>query len=153
MADSFIAMLDASAATQNLDTRTEATNTNHRQVVVVGDPSVNANVGTVDATGAQKTRESRGATSTFQQWTIATSAATSVVAADATRLGVTLVATATATGRVYIRFDATGPTAVNYDWYLDPDERYEVPLVMAGLAISFLGTSAAGFVNISLTTP
>lgn len=32
------------------DTRTEATNSNHRQVIVVGDPSTNAGVAPVDAT-------------------------------------------------------------------------------------------------------
>jgi len=34
----------------NIDTRTEATNGNHRQVVVLGDPSTNAGVAPVDAT-------------------------------------------------------------------------------------------------------
>lgn len=34
----------------NIDTRTEATNGNHRQVIVIGDPSVNAGVAPVDAT-------------------------------------------------------------------------------------------------------
>jgi hypothetical protein len=292
MADSLIAILDATGATQNLDTRTEATNTNHRQTITVGDPTVNNNVQTVDAAGraavnavdtvvgptnittqnlvpagtatansavatgvlngastlmvqvtgvytgalsvqgtvdgtnwvtlaniafvnlatdigsatipsaavglwtvnvagltqarvtalaavtgtaavtlhatlgtgligvetdaagAQKTREIRGATTTYQtQWTIATSPALSQVAADVNRLAVILVVTATATGRVYLRFDNTAPTATNYAWYLDPDERYEVPQAMSGLAISFLGATAAGFVNIDLTTP
>lgn len=34
----------------NIDTRTEATNGNHRQVIVVGDPDTNAGVAPVDAT-------------------------------------------------------------------------------------------------------
>jgi hypothetical protein len=34
----------------NVDTRTEATNGNHRQVIVIGDPSTNAGVAPVDAT-------------------------------------------------------------------------------------------------------
>lgn len=38
----------------NIDTRTEATNGNHRQVVVVGDPSTNAGVAPVDATAGLK---------------------------------------------------------------------------------------------------
>lgn len=38
----------------NIDTRTEATNGNHRQVVVIGDPSTNAGVAPVDATAGVK---------------------------------------------------------------------------------------------------
>lgn len=38
----------------NIDTRTEGTNGNHRQVVVVGDPATNAGVAPVDATAGLK---------------------------------------------------------------------------------------------------
>lgn len=48
MADTAVA-ITAGAGT-NIDTRTEATNGNHRQVVVIGDPSVNAGVAPVDVT-------------------------------------------------------------------------------------------------------
>ncbi len=48
MADTAIA-ITAGAGT-NVDTRTEATNGNHRQVVVIGDPSTNAGVAPVDVT-------------------------------------------------------------------------------------------------------
>lgn len=48
MADTAVA-ITAGVGT-NVDTRTEATNGNHRQVVVLGDPSVNAGVAPVDAT-------------------------------------------------------------------------------------------------------
>jgi hypothetical protein len=48
MADTAIA-ITAGAGT-NVDTRTEATNGNHRQVVVIGDPALNAGVAPVDAT-------------------------------------------------------------------------------------------------------
>jgi hypothetical protein len=48
MADTAVA-ITAGAGT-NIDTRTEATNGNHRQVVVIGDPSTNAGVAAVDAT-------------------------------------------------------------------------------------------------------
>lgn len=52
MADTAVA-ITAGAGT-NIDTRTEATNGNHRQVVVVGDPSTNAGVAPVDATAGLK---------------------------------------------------------------------------------------------------
>jgi hypothetical protein len=48
MADSAVAVTAGSGT--NIDTRTEATNGNHRQVIVVGDPSTNAGVAPVDAT-------------------------------------------------------------------------------------------------------
>lgn len=48
MADSAIA-ISAGTGT-NIDTRTEGTNSNHRQVVVLGDPATNAGVAPVDAT-------------------------------------------------------------------------------------------------------
>lgn len=48
MADTAIAITAGTGT--NVDTRTEATNGNHRQVVVLGDPATNAGVAPVDAT-------------------------------------------------------------------------------------------------------
>lgn len=48
MADTSVAITAGTGTA--IDTRTEATNGNHRQVVVIGDPSVNAGVAPVDAT-------------------------------------------------------------------------------------------------------
>jgi hypothetical protein len=52
MADTAISI--TSGIGTNIDTRTEATNGNHRQVVVLGDPSTNAGVAPVDATAGLK---------------------------------------------------------------------------------------------------
>lgn len=52
MADSSVAITAGSGT--SIDTRTEATNGNHRQVIVVGDPSTNAGVAPVDATAGLK---------------------------------------------------------------------------------------------------
>jgi len=52
MADSAVAISAGSGT--NIDTRTEATNGNHRQVIVVGDPATNAGVAPVDATAGLK---------------------------------------------------------------------------------------------------
>jgi hypothetical protein len=49
MADSFI-QIAADSTGKKLDTRTEGTNTEHRQVVVLGDPATNTGVAPVDAT-------------------------------------------------------------------------------------------------------
>lgn len=48
MADSAVVITSGSGT--NIDTRTEATSGQHRQVVVIGDPSTNAGVAPVDAT-------------------------------------------------------------------------------------------------------
>jgi hypothetical protein len=48
MADTAVAITAGSGT--NIDTRTEGTNGNHRQVVVIGDPATNAGVAPVDAT-------------------------------------------------------------------------------------------------------
>ena len=48
MADTAVAITAGTGT--NIDTRTEATNGNHRQVVVIGDPATNAGVAPVDAT-------------------------------------------------------------------------------------------------------
>lgn len=52
MADTSVAITAGSGT--SIDTRTEATNGNHRQVIVVGDPSTNAGVAPVDATAGLK---------------------------------------------------------------------------------------------------
>lgn len=52
MADTAIAITAGSGT--NVDTRTEATNGNHRQVVVLGDPATNTGVAPVDATAGLK---------------------------------------------------------------------------------------------------
>jgi len=52
MADTAVAITAGTGT--NIDTRTEATNGNHRQVVVIGDPATNAGVAPVDATAGLK---------------------------------------------------------------------------------------------------
>ena len=52
MADSAVAITAGSGT--NVDTRTEGTNGNHRQVVVLGDPATNAGVAPVSVTAGLK---------------------------------------------------------------------------------------------------
>lgn len=52
MADSAVAITAGSGT--NIDTRTETTNSNHRQVIVIGDPATNAGVAPVDVTAGLK---------------------------------------------------------------------------------------------------
>jgi hypothetical protein len=52
MADSSVAVTAGTGT--NVDTRTEGTNGNHRQVIVIGDPATNSGVAPVDATAGLK---------------------------------------------------------------------------------------------------
>jgi hypothetical protein len=77
-------------------------------------------------------------------WTVTTAGLGSVIAADVTRVGLVLVSAAN--GVVWIRFDATIPTATTYDWLLNPGDRWEVPLAFAQLALSMAGAAAGGLI-------
>ena len=52
MADTAVSITQGSGT--SIDTRTEGTNGNHRQVIVIGDPATNAGVAPVDATAGLK---------------------------------------------------------------------------------------------------
>lgn len=83
MADTAVAITAGSGT--NIDTRTEATNGNHRQVVVIGDPSTNAGVAPVDATGGLTVTlaaASPGIIATGSQASPSASYLSSVVAGD-----------------------------------------------------------------------
>src|SRR4051812_9213346 len=69
-------------------------------------------------------------------WTVSTTASTSQIAADESRVAMLIYNASTV--RVYIRFDNTAPLAAgtNAHWYLDSGDRYEVPYGVCQLAIS-----------------
>jgi hypothetical protein len=98
----------------------------------------------------QYVREIRADAETDNSWTVSTTASTSQIAADINRVGLLIVSAAT--GRVYLRFDSTAPTATSYHWYLDPGDRWEVPSHLCQLAVSMLGASAGGTVLSHLAT-
>lgn len=125
MADSAVAITAGSGT--NVDTWTR-TNGDHQQVV----------------------REARGTAETDNSWTVSTTASTSQIAADASRIGMLIVSNAM--GRVYLRFDSTPPTNANYHWYLDPDDRWELPFWLTPLTVSMLGAVAGGTVLTHMTT-
>ncbi len=86
-------------------------------------------------------------------WTVSTTASTSQIAADETRVAMLIYNTSTV--RVYMRFDSTAPLAAgtNAHWYLDSGERYEVPYGICQLAVSVIAASAGtGTVNFTLGT-
>lgn len=116
-------------------------------------PGSGANIDTYQITGGdhqQVVREARATAVTTNSWTVSTSASTSQIAADASRVTVVIVSVANA--KVYLRFDNTAPTAAIHHWYLDPGDRYEVPPELATLAISMVGQTAGGTVQSTLAT-
>jgi hypothetical protein len=117
-------------------------------------PGTGANVDTFAVSGGdhqQVVREARAtAVGTLNSWTVSTTASTSQIAADAGRVMVLMVSNAS--GRVYLRLDSTAPTSTAYHWYLDPGDRWEVPVQLSTLAVSMLGASAGGTVLSTLAT-
>jgi hypothetical protein len=83
-------------------------------------------------------------------WTLATTAATSVIAADITRTTILMVNWGSA--RVCMNFSATAPTTALADWFLDPGDRYTVPDSLAKLAVSFIAQAVGGSLSYTLGT-
>lgn len=77
-------------------------------------------------------------------WTVTTAGLSSVIPADATRVGLILVSSAS--GIVWFRFDATIPTSTAYDWFMSNGDRWEVPLAFSQFAVSMAGQSAGGVI-------
>ncbi|QES45251.1 hypothetical protein DEJ49_33470 [Streptomyces venezuelae] len=100
----------------------------------------------------QVVREARAtAAASINTWTPSTTASTSQIAADASR--VMLLITNASNVRVYLRFDSTAPTSATHHWYLDAGDRWEVPMQLTTLAVSMLGASTGtGTVNSLLAT-
>lgn len=100
----------------------------------------------------QIVREAKAtAAGSINTWTPSTTASTSQIAADASRVMVLM--TNASNTRVYLRFDSTAPTSATHHWYLDPGDRWEVPVQLATLAVSMLGqTAGSGTFNSLLAT-
>jgi hypothetical protein len=91
------------------------------------------------------------AAAAINAWTPSTTASTSQIAADANRVSLLIVNSSNV--RVYLRFDATAPTSATHHWYLDAGDRWEVPQMLAQLAVSMLGqATGTGTVNSLLAT-
>ena len=111
-------------------------------------PGAGEAIYTYTKTGGQEVqivRENGAESITRQQWTVSTTASTSQIAADANRVQVLMVSLASA--RVYLNFSSTAPTATVHDWYLDPGDRWEVPICLSEQAVSMLGAAAGGTIN------
>lgn len=109
-------------------------------------PGTGAGIDAVQLTGGdyqQIIREARATTiTTPTAWSITAVGSASVIAADVVRIKVLLVHNGT--NRVWLRFDATIPTLAAHHWYLDPGDRFEVPIELTGLAVSMAGQGPGG---------
>jgi hypothetical protein len=98
----------------------------------------------------QYVRTLDGTAVTNGSWTLSATATTSAIAADVTRVGITMVNNGTLP--VYMRFDATAPTTVVNHWFLQAGDRYEVPEAFHTFAISLISTGAGGSLTYALAT-
>lgn len=117
-------------------------------------PGSGASVDTYAVTGGdhqQVVREARAtAVAAINTWTVTTAGQASQIAADPSRVSMLIVSNAS--GRVYLRFDATIPSSTVYHWYLDPGDRFEVPAELSTLAVSMDGAVVGGTVLSMLAT-
>lgn len=84
-------------------------------------------------------------------WVLAVSAST-IITANADRLGVMIVHTGTA--RVFLRFDGSAATTAvgGYHTFLDSGERFEVPQWAVRLPVSIIAASTGGTLTYWLGT-
>lgn len=113
-------------------------------------PGAGANAKTfLDAGGtvAQVVREQRASTVPAPAtWTVTTAGASNVITANDDRVYLELANGSS--GRVYLRYDATTPTATVFHTWIEPNERREIPIQMAHMAVSMAGDTATGVVTI-----
>lgn len=131
MADADIPITAGSGT--KVDTRTVgAGGDEHRQVMVIGDPTTAANVAIVSSGGALRTDNSKPATGTNTSPTQATANTNqTVLASNAARLGATI--TNDIAGNMYIKCGATA-SATSFTTILrNRYDYYEVPFQYTGI--------------------
>jgi hypothetical protein len=117
-------------------------------------PGAGATVDTYAVAGGdhqQVVREARAtAVGALNTWTVTTAGVQNQIAADAGRVAVLIESAANT--RVYLRFDGTIPTAAAHHWFLDPGDRWEVPVQLSTLTVSMAGAGAGGTILSTLAT-
>lgn len=116
-------------------------------------PGSGATVATFDRADAKKDQLIRPAPATactVDSWTVSTTART--LAGAEGRVKMLMYLTAAATGRVYLRWDATDPTTSVASWFLDPGERWPVDPEMINLNVRMIGATAAGVLYTTIFT-
>jgi hypothetical protein len=98
----------------------------------------------------QVVREARATAITSNVWPVVTVGDTYHLPADPSRVMMLMVSAAL--GRVYLRFDTSMISATSCHWFLDPDDRWEVPFHLVTMPIGFLGAAAGGSILTLLGT-
>lgn len=100
-----------------------------------------------DGTLVQIVREQRASSVPAPAtWTVTTAGLSNVVTANNDRVYLELANASS--GRVYLRYDASTPTSTVFHTWLEPNERREIPIQLAHLAVSMVGDTATGVVTI-----
>lgn len=128
MADTSVAIKDASGATVNIDA-----------------------YGISGGDLQQKVRTAPATSVTSTSWTISVTASTTTITADPSRIAVTMTNDSTS-ALVYIRYDGGTPTSSAYDVKLAPGDYLEVPDKYCTQALGLLGSAAVGNLRYSLGT-
>lgn len=148
MADADVA-ITAGTGTK-IDTRTVGAGTDeHRQVVVIGDPTTAANVAVVDSAGNVSVVHEAAGTATLAN---VASSATNVTlrSAAATRLGLMIYNDSTAT--LYVKFGATA-SATSYTVQMGPGAYWEMPHPVYTGIVDGIWSAANGNARVTELTP
>lgn len=106
---------------------------------------------TAGSTQVQVVRLDAASALTRNSWTLSLTASASQIAADVTRVGI-LFNAELLSDRVWLNFGSTVPTTTVHDWYLDPGDRWDVPIAWVEMAVSMLGRSAGSVLYYALGT-
>ena len=150
MADADI-LITAGSGTK-VDTRTVGAGVDeHRQVVVIGDPTTAANVCVVDANGAQLVKPSKGSGTGGQTIVAATvTTNTTLIAADATRVGLMIYNDSSSV--LFILLGAGTESATVFSVPIPANTLFEVPDAFVTMRVSGHWTTATGNARITAAT-
>lgn len=150
MADADI-LITAGSGTK-VDTRTVGAGVDeHRQVVVIGDPTTAANVCVVDPNGAQLVKLSKGSNTGGQTSVAATvTANTTLIAADTTRVGLMIYNDSASV--LFILLGAGTQSATVFSVAIPANTLFEVPDAFVAMRVSGNWTTAVGSARITAAT-
>lgn len=125
-----------------VDTRTVGAGTDeHRQVMVIGDPTTAANVATVDAAGGANVRQEVAGTATLANVNDAATS-TTLVAANTARLGLILYNDSTVA--CYVKYGSAA-SATSFTVFMGPQAYWEMPIpIYTGLVAGLWTSDASG---------
>ena len=145
MADTAVAIKDASGNIVPVDGYTPTGGTDVRQAVVVGDAAT-LNTLAVAADGSLAVREVVPSTATRTTWTTSGTAAT-ILASSPTRTGFSIFNGSNAT--VYLGLGTVNPGASNFSVKLDAGSYYEAPFRYRGEVRAWATGSLGGLLQVT----